>query len=328
MKFVLGKTPEQLALEENKRMEEIALEVQKRNEVRDNKLLALEKKKKKSRTIVISLLAFMMVTLVSWGTFNTFFKKTLNYKDVQYVINQTVNQFPTAGLDGYIRKNFSKWFEKVVSFKDGDIESVDPQLDSLSIDATIPISANVVRTYFSVDVTTKHKDIKDSAGNITTKGETETNRYSFYMPIEYYSNYNDQGQRTVSGYRPVEQLSLYTLNRIDSADVQENDALKFTSDQEDKEVADSAKIKVTKTLEDLYEGRDTSQDFLNYLTFNNYGAKFNSINDFKMYKEPNKLGYNTKVTYSVITKDGFTYTTTVYLLVAKSDKTWVIKGSL
>ena len=104
--------------------------------------------------------------------------------------------------------------------------------------------------------------------------------------------------------------------------------MKFTSDQEDKEVADSAKIKVTKTLEDLYEGRDTSQDFLNYLTFNNYGAKFGSINDFKMYKEPNKLGYNTKVTYSVITKDGFTYTTTVYLLVAKSDKTWVIKGSL
>ena len=78
--------------------------------------------------------------------------------------------------------------------------------------------------------------------------------------------------------------------------------LQFSGELESKDVMESAKIKVTKTLEDLFEGRDTSQDFLNYLTFNNYGAKFSSVNDFKMYQKPNKLGYNAKVTYTIITR--------------------------
>lgn len=46
MKFVLGKTPEELAKEESQRMTEIAEEVQKREAIRNSKLLALEKKEK------------------------------------------------------------------------------------------------------------------------------------------------------------------------------------------------------------------------------------------------------------------------------------------
>ena len=328
MKFVLGRTPEELAKEESQRMTEIAEEVQKREAIRNSKLLALERKKKKNKLIVKISLGVFATIFFLWGTFNTFFKHQLTPRDVQEVINQTVNQFPTAGLEGYIRQNFDTWFNKGTSLKDGDVESLTPELDSLSIDATIPINSNVIRTYFSVDITVKHKDSKDSSGNVVTAGHSEKSRYTFYLPIEYYSNYNDQNQRTVSGYRPVEQLSLYTLNRIDTPEVKENDLLAFSGELESKDVMESAKIKVTKTLEDLFEGRDTSQDFLNYLTFNNYGAKFSSVNDFKMYQQPNKLGYNAKVTYTIITKDGFTYTTSTYLLVAKSDKTWVIKGSL
>ena len=244
MKFVLGKTPEELAKEESQRMTEIAEEVQKREAIRNSKLLALERKKKKNKLIVKILLGVFTTIFFLWGTFNTFFKHQLTPRDVQEVINQTVNQFPTAGLEGYIRQNFNAWFNKGTSLKDGDVESLTPELDSLSIDATIPINSNVIRTYFSVDIEVKHKDSKDSSGNVVTAGHTEKSRYTFYLPIEYYSNYNDQNQRTVSGYRPVEQLSLYTLNRIDTPEVKENELLAFSGELESKDVMESAKIKV------------------------------------------------------------------------------------
>lgn len=328
MKFVVGKKADEVALEENERLKEIAEEVQKRNAVFENNMRIIQNKKKKAKILVFTLLGAFGLTLFFWGTYSTFFKKNLGVSDVQTIINKTVNQFPEAGLDGYIRKNFDKWFSKLATFQDKDIESVTANLDSLSIDSVIPVTENMSRVYFSVDLVTKHKDIKDSAGNVTTTGKEETNRYNFYIPVEYYSNYNDKGQKTVSGYRPVEQLCLYTLNRIDSSEKVDNNALTFSSELEDKETTESAKVKVDKTLDDLYSGRDTSQDFLNYLTFNNYGAKYGGITEFKLYQQPNAMGYNAKVTYTVITKEGFTYTTTSYLLVTKSDKTWVIRGSL
>ena len=124
-------------------------------------------------------------------------------------------------------------------------------------------------------------------------------------------------------------MSLYSLNDVNqtdfSNDVEPNDYYKFNKDAKvDEDTLKAAQIKVDKTLGDLYSKRDTSQDFLNFKTFNTYDATYISLDAFEMYSQDNAMGYNSKVTYTIQTTQGFTYTIDTYLKVEKSGNTYVI----
>ena len=94
----------------------------------------------------------------------------------------------------------------------------------------------------------------------------------------------------------------------------------------DEDTTAKMQTKVNNTLRALYDGTiDTSQDFQNYRQFNNYGAQFVEISDFKAYSVPNALGYNVHVEYSIITATGFKYTLETYMLVEQNGGTWVIR---
>ena len=164
-------------------------------------------------------------------------------------------------------------------------------------------------------------------GIIMKSGKVSTNRYNFYLPVELYYTY-DNGTPVTSGYRAAGPMNLYSLNETDQTDFEDiivSPVFAFKEDTKlDEDTTNKMRIKVDKTLGDLYSLRDTSQDFLNYRTFNTYNASYVGIDQFDAYSEPNSLGYNVYVRYTITTSQGFNYTLETYMDVQSSGNSWVI----
>ena len=127
-------------------------------------------------------------------------------------------------------------------------------------------------------------------------------------------------------------MNLYSLETVDQTNFKEitvYDALDCDEETlKDEETIQKVTIKIDKTLQDLYEGRDTSQDFLNYYKFNTYDARYDGINSVKVYNTTNALGFNTHVRYTITTSQGFQYTADTWMLVEPSGNSYIIKGML
>jgi hypothetical protein len=326
----LGSTPEQLEQEKAQRLRDQEAEVQRQNQLQDKKLRQLILKEKRNKFIIVLITIIITLALLVFGTYNTFFKQPLEEKDVVKVVRSTITNFPVSGLDGFIRNNFEIWFKDYASFnRDGNkgISYVEPDLNTFSIDNVVQVTNNLARVYFSIDITTKHTDLKSDDGT-TTEGLKKITRYNFYIPIEYRYYYNEQGKATKAGYIPVAPMSFYVLVQADSNKVtQDNPNMIFKSEQYDDKTKESAKIKVDKIFNDLYSGRDTSQDFLSFLPFNvDLNATYVGLDSFKFFKEPNAFGFNAIVQYTIKTADGFNYQNQHYLSVVKNGNTWMING--
>lgn len=326
----LGASPEELERELVEKQQQLAEEVLKRNQLKEKHILEIKKVQKKNRIIVVTTLSIVLSSLLIFGTYNTFFKKVPTTEDLKGVLVSSVRQFNVAGLDGYIRNNFTTWFKELHSFKDEKLglEKVNPNLDSLTIDDVVQISNTVARVYFTVDIESKTKDI-ENADKTITKGVIKNTRYRFYIPVESYSQMKD-GKVNAIGYRPLSHLSMFMNDRVDTHVVAENESV-FAFNKDSKETEEnikSAQTKVDRTLSDLYEKKDTKQDLHSNLVFNGYGSKYLQLLNFEFYKEKNELGYNAKVTYLIRTQEGFEYKQTSYMLLVKNGSSWRIAGIL
>ena len=171
-------------------------------------------------------------------------------------------------------------------------------------------------------------------GRVYQRGQETTVRYTFYLPIEFYYTYDTDGTTPVaSGYRPAAALNMYELNEINQVGDFGNIALNARYSFENIEAVDdetftSAKIKVDNILNALYSGRDTSQDFYNFRTFNTYGASYVRMVSFAMYTSNNTMGYNVYCEYLIQTEQGFQYQVNAYMLVEPvgegQSRTWKI----
>lgn len=168
-------------------------------------------------------------------------------------------------------------------------------------------------------------------GVIMQSGDVIRERYSFYVPVQLAYQYDaDEVTVVTTGYAVVDEMNLYSLVETDMTDFSEItvDPV-FAFDEAtilDEDTTNKMQTKVNNTLRALYDGTiDTSQDFQNFRQFNNYNASFVEINEFKAYSQPNALGYNVHVSYSIITAQGFKYTLETYMLVEQNGGTWVIK---
>lgn len=171
-------------------------------------------------------------------------------------------------------------------------------------------------------------------GRVYQRGQETTVRYTFYLPIEFYYTYDADGTTPVaSGYRPAAALNMYELNEINQTEDFGNIAINARYSFEniaavDDETFTSAKIKVDNILNALYSGRDTSQDFYNFRTFNTYGASYVRMVSFAMYSENNTMGYNVYCEYLIQTEQGFQYQVNAYMLVEPvgegQSRTWKI----
>lgn len=191
----------------------------------------------------------------------------------------------------------------------------------------------------SSTTTNKTNVIRDNNGNIIEYyfkdntyyrvGDSITNRYNFVVGIEFFYEY-DGDTPVTSGFRPVTDLILYTLNDVDQTNFDDEELTvspfyEFNEDTKlDSNETEKIRVKIDKTLQDLYEMRDVSQDFMNYRTFNTYNAKYVSLDKIDSYSEDNYLGYNTYIEYTILTSQGFTYQIKTYLKVEPSGNSYVI----
>ena len=477
-KFMLGKTQTEIAEIEAQKHRERELAVQKENLEQQSKIIALHKVHKRNKIIIISVFSLIVISLIVFGTYNTFFKKGLKPEDVTQQITMQVNKFPADGLDNYIRDNCEKLFLQHLGYQTSQYESVSIDKNSVYISRVKKINNVLAEVYFSADVTVKELDtivtdpvilqrLRQSGfavaaqptpeptpeptpvptptpeptpvptelptdtsaeaapaaaridnnsgaqivllaayddptaqdtnssepsetvppetseetttaapteteapsetdapaettvpddeeinsisiaehrgdeqteyyilanGTVMQRGKTTTVRYNFYLPVEYYYNYDESGKTAVtSGYRPAADLNFYVLNDVHQTNFDKitiNKAYSFAGIKEDEVNYQPAKTRVNAILADLYAGRDTSQSFFNYRTFNTMGASYIEMNEFHLYVSKNSMGYNAFCKYTIKTKQGFNYTLSCYLLVepvgSGKDQTWKI----
>lgn len=323
--FKLGVSPEELKKELAEKQKALEEEILLKSQQQEAKLQEIIKRNKKKKIIVVSSLVVASLALLTFGTVNTFFKDIPTEQSIREVIGKNVKQFPVSGLDGFIRNNFNTWLKSTLSFEDKNIEYVRSNLSTLSVDNVIQQSSFLARVYFSMDIETKLKDI-ENPDKTTTPGKRTVTRYQFYIPVEYFSQRNSAGEVTALGYRPNAPLSMYLLDRIDTAEITENENMKFNSERQPQNVETDAKTKVDRVLADMFGGKDVSKDFLSYLKFNNRGLTYKGIFSFEFYQKANNLGFNAKVTYNTTTKEGFNYRITSYLALSKNGNSWIITG--
>lgn len=455
-KLILGKTSEEIAAEEALKQREREVAIQQEMLDRQQKVIALHNAQKRNKIIIIAVISVAAISLITFGTYNTFFKKGLQIEQVQAQIASNVNYFPEAGLDNFIRDACEPLFFQSVSYDRSAYEWVDVVEDSVYISRVRTTSNNLAEVYFSVDVTMKPVDVlvtdqavidrlyrNGFANEVETTpettettpaettppettpeetvpaettpeetqpvenaaytfgndepqlanlafinepetvdpttdegtGETEettdplddtemgsidiknnnvrdeeieyyvvgngsiyqrsqpiTVRYNFYLPVEFYYNYDSNGNPITSGYRAASNLNLYVLNEVHQTDfssIAVNSAYLFEGIEEaDEQSNTAARIKVDKILGDLYSGRDTSQDFFNYRSFNTYGASYVRLVSFQLYNGYNGMGYNCEVSYSIQMPQGIQYTVHSYMIIepvgSGQEQTWKI----
>ena len=466
-KISLIKTHEELEAERAQKQRELELEVQAENQAQQDRIIALHKKQKSMKIIMVSVLVVFFIAMLVFGTYNTFFKHVLDLTDVQRQVNGSINTYPVAGLDNYIRDNCQGMFMQNVNFDQSKYEYITIDENSVYISKVRTQSNSLAEVWFSADVQVKEKDtrVTDQAiidrlhkngfgsvdptptpvptatpvpvetqsatepdttnqdvvenveemsftggdinivpmtinydpetpdatqpsetqttetqpsetqptetqptettpaptvgddteigsvemspegknepveyyivgnGAIYQRGKTTTTRYNFYVPIEYYS-VKDADEKTVvaQGYRPAAKLNMYVLNEISQTNFETitiNEKYSFKGiTPVDEDTKTAAKIKVNAILDDLYSGRDTSQSFYTFKTFNTYGATYVHMELFEMYTDKNAMGFNTYCEYTIITEQGFKYTINTYMVVepvgSGQDQTWKI----
>lgn len=166
-KLVLGKTPEQVRAEEAEKQRKLEIEIREHQLERQKKIEAMHKKQKTTKIVFIAIVCAISLSLLGFGTYNTFFKPTLSIDDVTPVIDESINtfRFPSEGLDNYIHDNCEGLFNKYLVNDDKKVDSnvVDTIIvdkDSCYISRVKKLSGNIAQVYFSVNVTTKSKDIQ------------------------------------------------------------------------------------------------------------------------------------------------------------------------
>lgn len=168
-----------------------------------------------------------------------------------------------------------------------------------------------------------------SGGQIYVTGKSTTTRYSFYLPVEYKYYYDTDGTVMYAGYVLTSDMNLYSLveeNQIEFDEIAIHPAYAFNEDlRVDENTLHDIQIRVDKTLDALYGYKNTEAEYKLYYKFNTYDASYNGITSMQSYSEPNELGYNTRVEYTITTPQGFTYTLETYMLVEPDGNSWVIK---
>ena len=450
-KISFGKTKEDLEAEAARKQRQRENDIKEHINEQERKLLALRNKQKIQKILICAVGVIIIVALLVFGTYNTFFKHVLDTNDVKQEIYNNINLYPADGLDNYIRTVCEPMFLKNISFDQSKYDYIDVDESTVYISRVRKLSNSLAEVYFSADVLMKPADVrvtdeavierlrrngflnsitptpapttaptetteiegtdgvnpevkgaepvskdkkkkkkkkttkkatptpteettvettpaptpvptevpidpnaisgkiasKDSSndpddveyyivgnGLIYQKSKVIRVRYNFYLPVEFFNVYDADGKTAVaSGYKPASNLNFYLLNDVhqdkDFSKIELNINYSFEGIKEvDEETLTAAKIKVDNILNALYAGRNTSQDFYNYRTFNTFGASYVKLLDFHMYESPNHLGYNATAQYTVSATQGFEYQVNCYLLVepvgSGQSRTWKI----
>lgn len=158
MKLQINKKPEELEKERAEKQRKIEAEIQQKAIERQAKLQAMRQKQKITRICVILVTTIIMVAMLFFGTYNTFFKKILTTDDVYNAIKVSKNTYPTFGVAEYIKDNCQTIFNTYATVDVSMYEYAKVDTNSVYIDDLTPISNTVARVRYGFDVEVKEQD--------------------------------------------------------------------------------------------------------------------------------------------------------------------------
>lgn len=306
-KFKFGISREDREKEKAERLRQLEHEVQERNMEKTSKLQQLNRKKKTNTIIVVSTFILLSLALLTFGTYNTFFKQPLTKEEVvQVAKEQSPTLFNTTGVEGFIYNNINDVFKSKIKLDD-TLEYYEIDLSTVRVVKIETLTKTLADVEFLVDIETKKKDTteKDKEGkNVVVPGKIEVDTWRFRALMAIVEdNYVFASDVT---YR-LEQENMQKEAVIIS------ETLSF----ENIELEEPTKIAAAKTSVDgilklLYEGNDVSERFLIQRTAD-VTDTYLGITFFELHQGQNQLGYNCICQYSIQSKEGITYSTTTYM---------------
>ena len=244
------------------------------------------------------------LVLITFGTYNTFFKKPVSPAQIAANTNNInrTTAFPSDGIDGYLRSHIKDLLKPTIQQGDG-VSGYDVDPDKFYITYIYKQSDSIAQVYFTASVKTQ-------------LGEKEHN---FIIPIFF--NWNNLS------YHPAGNPAITTVNPKNSNEVQDNPITSF-GDSELINADESAKAQTF--VNNFYimvfnQKADVTPYYKGKANLGDEDAHFESITEFKYYQKPNAFGVNSQVTYQLSTKEGLFYTVTSYLLLEPSGDSYVIK---
>ena len=158
MKLQINKKPEELEKERAEKRRKIEAEIQQKAIERQAKLQAMRQKQKITRIGIIIVSTVIMLAMLIFGTYNTFFKKILTTNDVYNAIKVSKNTYPTFGVTEYIKDNCQTIFNTYATVDVSMYEYAKVDANSVYIDDLTPISNTVARVRYGFDVEVKEQD--------------------------------------------------------------------------------------------------------------------------------------------------------------------------
>ena len=240
-KLVLGKTPEQVRAEEAEKQRKLEIEIRERQLERQKKIEAMHKKQKTTKIVFIAIVCAISLSLLGFGTYNTFFKPTLSIEDVTPVIDESIStfRFPSEGLDNYIHDNCEGLFNKylVNDSKKVDstiVDTITVDKDSCYISRVKKLSGNIAQVYFSVNVITKAKDTQVTdpivIANLQKNGfNINTNQKQTIETSNIQTSENDTSENDTSENSILENST--SESSISETSEEENSKLDTTSEE-------------------------------------------------------------------------------------------------
>lgn len=329
-RFNFGTTQEDIEKQEAAELRQQEAMIQRRTQERNLKLQKLNRKNKRNRVILIVLFILFFIGMLIFGTYNTFFKQTLDETQINNMIEEKTLTFNTDGVEGFLHNSIAPFFQEMSSpvstDADNGIETYALDPNSVRVTRIIAAAPDTAIVYFNANVTVKREDgYKEEHGEkVAYTGETTYNEYQFRVVLTI----KDKGYHYASGLEIQPQI---LKDDYSFDDIEESWYLSFEENEiekiDDQAKIDDIQIKVDRILSDLYEGKDVGSD--SDTNRFNTNDTYKGIVEFAMYQKDNPLGYNAVCTYTIETIDHLTYTNTVYMKISSNgDKSWKIEKFL
>ena len=332
--FKFGVTKEDREKEQAEKQRRLEAEVQERTFERDTKLNRYVKIQKRNKIIVTTLFIFFSLALLTFGTYNTFFKQPLTVGEVKTIAQQTVpTNYDQSGIFGYLYNNMDILLSNYLAKGGEGVESYTIEKDTLRVVKVNPTSNTYAQVDFEIDIKVKAPDseTKDKEGNkVKVTGETTYKTYKFSLILGRGQNPQEGAPKNQKIYYCASKIRLISNDTdeilVSSLDPKLAFVDEFGEELDTIDANTSAKIQneVETIFMNLYSGRDVSLQFTPNKNFKSTTDKFKGITSFSMFEKPNAYGFNSYVEYSVETEQGLTYKNSAYLTIEQDGTSYKI----
>lgn len=277
----------------------------------DTRLAKMYKDLKIKKIIFLLIMAVIIIALLVFGTYNTFFKHEKTAAEITAEVNKYNQEsgFPDQGVLGFIKQNVNIWVSELTYFDENNgAVTKEVDINSVFLTAITKKSSTIANVFFQATI-------------VTDKGPTTHN---FYIPVQF--------DWDKFAYYPAGQLELAMRGIENGSKVQEgsNKISSFEGIEKDKTNTENAQKFVTDFLDAVYNSPNQSLDtrYKGNYKLGDVNISYKRLLSFTLYQDYNLMGYNAVAEYEVSTSNGLVYKNITYFNLVKSGDSWLINQVL